>query len=54
LVDASSSGDGKLIAALSKELSNLNAGLEGRYQELFETTEELEELEREWQGKAIS
>jgi ATP-binding cassette subfamily F protein 3 len=54
LVDASSSGDGKLIAALSKELSNLNAGLEGRYQELFETTEKLEELEREWQGKAIS
>jgi len=49
LIKASTAGDGDLIAALSKEMSVLKAGLETRYRELFETTEELEELEKKWE-----
>lgn len=53
LVDASTSGDGELIAVLSKELSDLNEKLEEHYQELFETMEELEDLEGEWEEKRV-
>jgi ATP-binding cassette subfamily F protein 3 len=49
LVTASTSGDGELIGALSKELSDLKGELEQHYEDLFETTEELERLEAKWE-----
>ncbi len=49
LIDASTSGDGEVIGALSKELSDLKTDLEDRYEELFKTTEELEQLEEKWE-----
>jgi ATP-binding cassette subfamily F protein 3 len=51
LIDASTSGDGEVIGALSKELSDLKTDLEDRYEELFKTTEELEQLEEKWEEK---
>jgi ATP-binding cassette subfamily F protein 3 len=51
LVAASTSGDGELIGALSKELSDLKGKLEQSYEELFETTEELETLETKWEER---
>ena len=52
LVAASTSGDGELIGALSKELSDLKGELEQHYEDLFETTEELEKLETGWEEKS--
>ena len=52
LVAASTSGDGELIGTLSKKLSDVKVELENSYEELFETTEELERLEVQWEGKS--
>jgi len=51
LVDASTSGDGGLIGALSKKLSEKKEELENSYEELFAVTEDLEKKEREWEEK---
>jgi len=51
LVNASTTGDGDLIATRSKEWSDLSSRLKRQYQALFETTEELEKLEEKWEGR---
>jgi ATP-binding cassette subfamily F protein 3 len=48
LVDASNVGDGQRIAELSKQLHSLTQEVEEGYDELMAVSEELEELEREW------
>jgi ATP-binding cassette subfamily F protein 3 len=48
LVKASGEGNADRIGALSKELKELNTDIEKRYQELFENTEKLENLEEKW------
>ena len=54
LVDASNVGDGQRIAELSKQLHSLTQEVEEGYDELMAVSEELEELEREWERKTIS
>ncbi len=51
LVAASTSGNGELIGALSKRLSEKKEELENSYEELFAVAEELEEREKEWEEK---
>jgi len=51
LVNASTTGDGDLIATRSKEWSDLSSRLKRQYQALFETTEKVEKLEEKWNGK---
>jgi ATP-binding cassette subfamily F protein 3 len=54
LVEASNAGDGQSITELSKQLHSLTQEVEEGYDELMVASEELEELEKEWEGKAIS
>ena len=51
LVNASTTGDGDLIATRSKEWSDLSFRLTHQSQTLFEATEKLESLEEEWKKK---
>ena len=51
LVNASTTGDGDLIATRSREWSDLSSRLKRQYQALFESTEEVEKLEEKWNGK---
>jgi len=51
LVDASTSGDGALIGVLSKKLSQKREELENSYEELFEITERIEELDARWKKR---
>jgi ATP-binding cassette subfamily F protein 3 len=51
LVDASSAGEGQSIAELSKQLHSLTQKVEKGYDELMTASEELEELEKEWEGR---
>ena len=53
-MDASNVGDGQNISELSKQLHSLTQEVEEGYDELMTVSEELEELEREWEGKTIS
>jgi ATP-binding cassette subfamily F protein 3 len=54
LVEASGAGEGQSIAELSKQLHRLTQKVEKGYDELMTASEELEGLEREWEGKKIS
>ncbi len=54
LVVASTAGDGQSISELSKKLHSLTQKVEKGYEELMAASEELEEMEREWEGKTIS
>ena len=51
LVEASGAGEGQLIAELSKLLHSLTQKVEKGYDELMTASEELEGLEREWEGR---
>lgn len=50
LVDASNAGDGQSIAKLSKQMHSLTREVEKSYDELMAASEELEELEKEWEN----
>ena len=51
LVEASSEKDAKKITGLSMELHDLNREVEICYEDLVETSEQLEKLKKEWEER---